>query len=72
MVVLSGASGHTHLLSPSGTQILLALLEADKDLAVDDLATLLLGHAPDTDEVAALEAQLSEFRELGLVETASQ
>lgn len=70
-VVYCRVSGRTHLLSADGAAVFLALLDAGKDVGVEELSVRLRDDvAPETppDSGAALHAILIELERSGLVE----
>jgi PqqD family protein of HPr-rel-A system len=74
-VVRNERSGSSHLLGPLAGSVLQVLLEADRALSVADIAARLGDHldaAPEPDQYAAIDAVLSEFKRLGLVEPEAQ
>ena len=71
VVVRSERSGSTHLLGPLAGRILRVLLQAPRAMSVEDIADRLGERqqaADDPDWYAAIDAVLSEFQRLGLVE----
>ena len=74
-VVRNERSGSTHLLAPLAGSVLQVLLEADGALSVADIAARLGDHlaaAPASDQCAAIDAVLAEFKRLGLAEPEAQ
>jgi len=74
-VVRNERSGSTHQLAPLAGSVLQVLLEAGGALSVADIAARLGDHlaaAPEPDQYAAIDAVLSEFKRLGLVEPEAQ
>ena len=71
LVVRNARSGSTHLLSPSGTRVLLALIRAEDGLEVAEMASQLFElDDGEAEEIAGLETLLAEFQKLGLAEPA--
>jgi PqqD family protein of HPr-rel-A system len=69
LVVRNARSGSTHLLEPLAGEVFRTLVEADAPMSVADLVARLREGSDAQDEwFAALEAVLSEFQRLGLVE----
>jgi hypothetical protein len=69
LVVRSARTGSTHLLEPFAGGILRALMESDAGLSVADIvARVGDGDAPRDKCLAAIEAVLTEFQQLGLAE----
>jgi PqqD family protein of HPr-rel-A system len=72
LVVRNARSGSTHLLSPSGTTVLLALIRAGCGMDVSELALQHFGvKSIDSEEGVGLVAVLEKLEELGLVEPAA-
>lgn len=70
-VVYCRPSGRTHLLSADGAAVFLALLDAEKDVGIEELGICLRNDdAPETppDSGASLHAILIELERSGLVE----
>jgi len=69
LVVRNARSGSTHLLSPSGTKVLLGLIGSEHGLEIAEIASQLFElRDGGTEEMAGLEALLAEFEKLGLAE----
>ena len=69
MVVRSDLTGSTHLFEPLAAEVLHTLMHADAALTVDELAARIAGKVDAPGEwVSSIEAILSEFQRLGLVE----
>jgi PqqD family protein of HPr-rel-A system len=67
LVVRHAGTGDTHLLSPVGRCILLALVQAESAISVPALAKALPAEeADELDRIALVEATLSEFQQLEL------
>jgi PqqD family protein of HPr-rel-A system len=68
-VVRNAASGSTHLLGPLAAEVLQALVAAQSDLRVADLAARLRDDtAPEAQWHGAIQEVLTEFERLGLAE----
>jgi hypothetical protein len=69
LVVRSARTGSTHLLEPFAGGVLRALMAAEAGLsAADIVARVCDGNAPPDKCLAAIEAALAEFQQLGLAE----
>ena len=75
-VVRNERSGSSHLLGPLAGSVLQLLLEADGAMSVADIAARLgdpgAAAAAGSEEYAAIDAVLSEFKRLGLAEPEAQ
>ena len=67
LVVRSARTGSTHLLEPFAGGVLRALMEAEAGLSAADIVAR-VGHGDADKCLAAIEAALAEFQQLGLAE----